>query len=79
MIHFGLMHTFRKYTDVRKMIDRLKQDQEQVGGDPHLLSKIENELKVLKSFRMTYELVICDPYLAKSIDRFFTVHMKLMR
>lgn len=27
MIHFGLMHTLRKYVDIRKLIDRLKEEE----------------------------------------------------
>ena len=29
IITFGLMHTIRKYKDIRKMIDRLKSDKEE--------------------------------------------------
>ena len=28
---------------------------------------------------MAYELTLCDPFLAKMLDKYYTVHMKLMR
>ncbi len=79
MIHFGLMHSIRKYTDVRKLIDRLNQEKKENSADPNFVQKAEAELKTLKAFRIAYELVLCDHTLAKSIEKFYQVHMKLMR
>lgn len=31
MIHFGLLHSIRKYIDIRKMIERLQEDKKQVS------------------------------------------------
>lgn len=79
MIHFGLLHSIRKYTDVRKLIDRLSQDKKEQAADASYVAKAEAELKNMKAYRIAYELVLCDQTLAKSIEKFYQVHMKLMR
>ena len=79
MIHYGLMHTIRKYQDVRKMLDRLKEDKEVHGANPEIVAKIEKEINHLRPYRIAYELALCDNQLAKLLEKFFTVHMRLMR
>jgi len=32
MIHFGLLHSIRKFQDVRKMMDRLKEEKKSIEG-----------------------------------------------
>jgi Ubiquitin elongating factor core len=44
-----------------------------------MVQKYDNELKILKSFRIGYELALCDMNMAKMIEKFFGTHMKLMR
>ena len=78
MIHVGLMHTVRKYADVRKMIEKLQEEKKDVA-DEQVLAKYEHELQKLKPFRIAYELVLCDPNLAKVLEKFFIVHMQLMK
>jgi len=34
MVHFGLLHTIRKYQDIRKMIDRMKDERKTLEGQP---------------------------------------------
>ena len=61
MIHFGLLHTFRKYQDIMKMMDRLKEERKaHEGGSQDTLSKFDHELKILRNFRIAYELALCD-------------------
>ena len=36
MIHFGLMHTIRKYTDIRKLCERLKEDKTKYEGNEEI-------------------------------------------
>ena len=36
-------------------------------------------MKKLKPFRIAYELTLCDGNLAKLLEKFFTVHMRLMK
>jgi|LauGreDrversion4_2_1035121.scaffolds.fasta_scaffold60865_2 hypothetical protein len=36
MIHFGLMHTIRKYTDIRKLFERLKEDKTKYEGNEEI-------------------------------------------
>lgn len=33
MIHFGLMHVIRKYLDIRKYVDRIKEERKMVEGN----------------------------------------------
>ena len=42
------------------------------------MDKIENELKILKPFRVAYEMMLADSNLDKAMEKFYTVHMKLM-
>lgn len=79
MIHFGLMHSIRKYVDVRKLIDRLSQEKKANSADASFVNKAEAELKNLKAFRIAYELILIDSNLSKSLERFLTVHLRLMR
>lgn len=79
MIHFGLMHTIKKYQDVRKLVDRLKEDKQAYQNNPEVCKKIDNELKNLRSFRLAFELALCDQNMAKMIEKFYLIHMKLMR
>ena len=44
-----------------------------------MLTRIEDQIRMLKNFRMAYELVLVDPYLTKMIQTFYTMHMKLMQ
>lgn len=44
-----------------------------------MVEKFENELKILKPFRIAYEMVLTDSYLDKTIEKFYTVHMRLMQ
>lgn len=43
------------------------------------MKKLEEELKKLKSFRMAYELSLCDMNLARLLEKFYMIHMKLMK
>lgn len=40
MIHFGLLHMFRKVTDIRKMIDRLNEEFKMNSKNPDMQQKI---------------------------------------
>lgn len=44
-----------------------------------MVKKIDQQLKNLKNFRISYELVLCDNYLAKLLEKYYTIHMKLLR
>ena len=33
----------------------------------------------MKNYRLSFEMMLCDQQLAKTIEKFFTVHMHLMR
>jgi len=44
-----------------------------------MVSKIDHELGILKPFRIAYELVLTDNNLAKQVEKFYALHMKLMR
>jgi Ubiquitin elongating factor core len=33
MIHFGLMHTIRKYIDIRKYLDKIKEERKRAEGN----------------------------------------------
>lgn len=44
-----------------------------------MIQKIEFELNILKPYRIAYELILSDNTLAKSIEKFYTVHLKLIR
>ncbi len=44
-----------------------------------MLEKIDHELALLKQFKVSYELTLGENGLAKMLEKFFTVHMKLMR
>ena len=82
MIHFGLLHTMRKYQDVKKLMDRLKEEKKAIEGQPgqeRTVEKYDAELKNLRNFRIAFELALCDYNLAKLIEKFYLVHMKLMR
>jgi hypothetical protein len=80
MIHFGLLHTFRKYQDIMKMMDRLKEERKaHEGGSQDMLSKFDHELKILRNFRIAYELTLCDQTLAKLAEKFYAVHMSCMK
>ena len=80
MIHFGLLHTFRKYQDIMKMMDRLKEERKaHEGGSQDTLSKFDHELKILRNFRIAYELALCDQTLAKLAEKFYAVHMSCMK
>lgn len=79
MIHFGLMHSIRKYTDVRKILDKLKEDLKVHQGNREIEKKIEKEITHLKPIRMAYELALCDNNLAKLLEKFYLVHMHLMK
>jgi len=37
MIHFGLLHTIRKYNDIKKMKDRLEEEKKIAVNTPPLL------------------------------------------
>jgi hypothetical protein len=49
------------------------------SADPSMVPRIEKELKVYKNLRMAYELTICDPYMVKLLEKYYTVHIKLMK
>jgi hypothetical protein len=36
-------------------------------------------LKSLRALRIAYELALCDPHLAKILEKYYTMHIKLMR
>ena len=44
-----------------------------------MVEKCEAELKHLRNFRISYELALCDQNMAKMIEKFYLVHMKLMK
>ena len=79
MIHFGLMHSFHKYQDIRKIIERLQNDKKSNAQNKEMVEKIDSELKHLKPFRIGYELSLCDSNLAKLLEKFYMTHMRLMR
>jgi hypothetical protein len=56
MIHFGLLHMFRKITDIRKLIERLTAESKANANNPAVHANAEAELKNLKNFKMAYEL-----------------------
>lgn len=41
MVHFGLLHSIRKYLDVKKMRDRLEEEKKINAGNPMILQRIE--------------------------------------
>lgn len=43
------------------------------------MNKYDKELTILRPYRIAYELILCDNNLAKTIEKFYTVHMKLMK
>jgi hypothetical protein len=44
-----------------------------------MVTNIYKQIKNLKNFRIAYELTLCDPFLAKLVEKFYTVHIKLMK
>ena len=44
-----------------------------------MVEKYEAELKHLRNLRISYELALCDQNMAKMIEKFYLVHMKLMK
>lgn len=44
-----------------------------------MVDKIDKEIAHLRPFRIAYELALCDNSLAKLTERFYTVHLRLMR
>ena len=64
IIHFGLMHTINNYTDLKKIIDKYKQDRENIR-DESMIKKIDKELSKLKSYKVGYEMFLADNNLAK--------------
>ena len=63
MIHFGLLHAARKYQDVKKLMDRLKEEKKAIEGQPgqeRTVEKYDSELKNLRNFRIAFELALCD-------------------
>jgi hypothetical protein len=79
MVHFGLLHTIRKYLDIKKMKDRMEEEKKINSGNPMILQKIEEQLTLMKNFRMAYELALCDSFLIKALEKYYTVHIKLMK
>jgi len=43
------------------------------------LKKIDAEMTNLKNYRLSFELALCDQALAKLLEKFFTVHIRLMQ
>lgn len=37
MVHFGLLHTIRKYLDIKKMKDRLEEEKKINNANPMIL------------------------------------------
>ena len=36
-------------------------------------------MKNMKNYKTSFEMMFCDQYLAKTIEKFFTLHMRLMK
>jgi len=75
MVHFGLLHTFNKYEDVRKLTERLSEEKKITQpGDPKM-ARIDEEMQKLKAFRISYELTLADPFLARMLQHLYGVHI----
>jgi Ubiquitin elongating factor core len=57
----------------------LKEDKKAYEGNQEAMKKIDQEMKNLKNYRLGFELALCDQALAKMLEKFFTVHIQLMR
>jgi hypothetical protein len=79
MVHFGLMHIIKKYRDIKRIMDKLKQDLKAHEGNKQAVEKIEEEIKKFRTFRMAYELCLCDNHLAKLLEKLYTVHIQLLK
>lgn len=44
-----------------------------------MLDKYEAEIKHYKDLRISYEISIMDPHLTKMLEKFYIVHIKLMK
>ena len=63
-------------------MDRMKEERKGLEGQPggeKMIEKYDAEIKHLRNFRIAYELALCDMNLARMIEKFYLVHMKLMR
>jgi hypothetical protein len=41
MVHFGLLHSIRKYIDIKKMRERMEEEKKINANNQHILAKIE--------------------------------------
>lgn len=79
MMHFALLHITRKCEEIRNMIDRMKEEKNQLQPGNPIAQKYDTQIENLKKFRYSYELSITDPGYVKMLEHLYSVHMELMK